>query len=528
MPWPADGPTSPFERRIVLAGSTLQALNRLFYDVEPLLAADRRLLVRYALFHADRQGSARRFARRHDLDLLEWETVVADPPDLIVGSGAARDLHQAAAPLALIPHGAGHNRLTSYFPGVAGLARGQLRGLGGELPAFMALPGPAAAARLALDCPEALPAAEITGDLCLERLRASARMRREYRRALGVGPERKLIVVASTWLRHSLFAHHPRLPERLLGALPMDEFTVAFIPHPNILSVHGSMESLFRRQLENGLLMVDPDEGWRATVLAADAVIGDHGSVTFYAAALGIPTAVAAFGFDEMPPESPLVAFGRAAPRFDPEADLLGQVERLLGSSALQHECFAQALAEPEPGPARRIRDGLYRAIGLEAPHPASARMLPLPAPAEHWRPTSSWRCEVDLDADTATWRRFPADDGRHRTGHLIADVRCLDQAARDRADAITRHHAPLPEPEARDEARQLLKEHPMAELASVLTGPGTMVWQSRDGRSLYAECEPTQSEGAVATWLESSRPSKGTWRLRSTGTEGPLQVRDI
>ncbi|WP_051704182.1 hypothetical protein [Glycomyces sp. NRRL B-16210] len=524
--WPLDGPTAPFQRRIVLAGSTVQALNRLFYDVEPLLAADRRLLVRYSLFHAERQRSGRHFARRHDIDLLDWATVTADPPDLIVASGATRTLHEPGRDVALIPHGAGHNRFTPYFDGVAGLARGQLRSDTGRLPAYLALPGPAAAERLAVDCPEALPCSEITGDLCFERLRLSARMRREYRRSLGIGPRKRLIAVSSTWLAHSLFGQHPRLPERLLEALPMDDYAVAFIPHPNILSVHGSIESLFRRQLENGLIMVDPGEGWRAALLAADAVIGDHGSVGFYAAALGIPTAVAAFGFDEMPAESPLAAFGSLAPRFDPSGDLLAQVEALCEVRPLQSECFGRALAEPDPGPSQRVRSGLYRTLNLDAAEGPGPRMFDPPGPVEHWRRTSAWRCEVDFDGDTARWLRFPADDGRRRAGHLVAEVRCLDVDARDRADIVIRHHGSLPEAEARIEARKLLREHPLATLASVRTGPGALVWECADGRAFHATCPPESADAAVSVWFAAGRPDSGDWRL--SGPEGTLSVRRL
>jgi hypothetical protein len=498
----------------------------LYYDVEPLLAADRRLLIRYSLFHGERQASGRRFARGREIDLVDWTTLVDDPPDLIVASGATKTLHEPGCRFSLIPHGAGHNRFTPYFRGVAGLARGQLRSDAGRLPAHIALPGPAAAARLAVDCEEAVPLSEITGDLCFERLRLSARMRREYRRALGIGPRRRLVVVTSTWLEHSLFAHFPALPERLLAVLPMDDYAVAFVPHPNILSVHGSMESLFRRQLENGLIMVDPAEGWRALVLAADGVIGDHGSVAFYAAALGVPTTLAAFGFAEMPPESPLAAFGTLAPRFDPDGDLLGQVEALCESGPLRGSCFAEALAEPTPGPAELVRVGLYRTLDLESVPGPAPRMFAPPGPVEHWRPTTAWRCEVDFEGDAAAWRRFPSDDGRAGSGHLVADVRCLDTGARDRADIIVRHHDPLAGPESHEEARRLLREQPLAALASVRLGEQDLHWACADGRHLRAVCPPQSADVAVSVWFEAGQPDSGDFLLKGPEHEAVLSVR--
>ncbi|MEU6860921.1 hypothetical protein AB0B28_18850, partial [Glycomyces sp. NPDC046736] len=521
--WPVDGATSPFERRVVLAGGSLQALNRLYYDVEPLLAGDRRLLVRYSLFHTERQASARRFSRQRDIDWLDWQTVTADPPDLLISSGATRTLHEVESDLALVPHGAGHNRFTPYFSGVAGLARGQLRSERGRLPAYLALPGRASLDRLRLDCPEALPYAEVTGDLCFERLRLSARMGREYRRALGVGPRQRLVLVASTWLEHSLFAHHPGLPERLLAALPMDDYAVAFVPHPNILAVHGGIESLFRRQLENGLIMVDPGEGWRASLLAADLVISDHGSMGFYAAALGIPTALAAFGFDEMPPDSPLALFGSAAPRFDASGDLLGQVERLCEAGPMEHACFEAALAEPASGAAERLHAGLYRTLDLEAAAVPGPRQFPPVAPVPLWRSTSSWWSEVGFDGDAATCRRFPSDDGRPGRGHLFATALCLDVDARDHAAIVVRHHAALPESEAHEEARRLLKEHPLAEFTSVRTDD-ELVWHCADGRRLRAVCDPELADSAASVWFEAGLPDSGEWRIG----EGTFKVARI
>ncbi|WP_335986148.1 hypothetical protein [Glycomyces sp. MUSA5-2] len=508
----------------MFAGGSLQALNRLYYDVEPLFAGDRRLLIRYALFHTERQASGRRFSRQRDIDWLDWDTVTADPPDLLVSSGATNTLYEAGCDIALVPHGAGHNRFTPYFEGVAGLARGQLQSDDGRLPAFLALPGPASAERLRIDCPEALPFAEITGDLCFERLRLSTRMRREYRRALGLDPDRRLVLVASTWLGHSLFAHHPSLPERLLAALPMDDYAVAFVPHPNILAVHGGMESLFRRQLENGLIMVDPGEGWRAALLAADCIVGDHGSIGFYGAALGIPTAVAAFGFEEMPPESPLAAFGTLAPAFHAAGDLFGQIERLCDADPIRDECFSQALAEPDPGPSHRLRTGLYRTLSLDEPAGPDPRMFPPPTPVPHWRPTSAWRAEVEIDGGAAVCRRFPSDDGRRGPGHLVADVRCLDVGARDRADAIVRHHDALSDSEAQQEGLMLLDEHPLAQVASVRTGPDALAWACADGRRFRTVCDPELADAAVSVWFAAGRPDSGEWRVNG----GTVSVRRI
>ncbi|GAB4009056.1 hypothetical protein GCM10029992_67080 [Glycomyces albus] len=195
-------------------------------------------------------------------------------------------------------------------------------GPGGELPALLAMHGRAAVDQLERDCPEAVPFAEITGDLCMERLRISAPMRAAYRRSLGVGPEQKLIVVSSTWGPYSLTGTDRSLPERLLADLPADEFKVAYIPHPNIDADHGgTLIPYMRPKLQNGLIMVPPEEGWRAALIASDCVVGDSGSVSLYASNLGRPVMLAAFAFEEMSPETPQERFGRTAPRLEREAD---------------------------------------------------------------------------------------------------------------------------------------------------------------------------------------------------------------
>ncbi|MFC7740294.1 hypothetical protein ACFQXA_03960 [Nocardiopsis composta] len=60
--------------------------------------------------------------------------------------------------------------------------------------------------------------------------------------------------------------------------------------------------------------LIPPEQGWQAALVAADAVIGDHGSVTYYAAALGRPVLLAAFDEGEVLPGSHIDLLGRAAP----------------------------------------------------------------------------------------------------------------------------------------------------------------------------------------------------------------------
>src|SRR6185312_4084849 len=84
--------------------------------------------------------------------------------------------------------------------------------------------------------------------------------------------------------------------------------------------------------LDAGLVLLPPRRGWQAALLAADVVVGDHGAVTFYGAALGRPTLLASSGreAEELDPASPTAALSRALPRLDPRRDLPGQIERIM------------------------------------------------------------------------------------------------------------------------------------------------------------------------------------------------------
>ncbi|GAA3352866.1 hypothetical protein [Saccharopolyspora gregorii] len=63
-------------------------------------------------------------------------------------------------------------------------------------------------------------------------------------------------------------------------------------------------------------MLVPPEFGWRATLIASDYLIGDHGSVTTYGAVLGIPTLLGSFPAREVAPGSLVDVVGSRAPRW--------------------------------------------------------------------------------------------------------------------------------------------------------------------------------------------------------------------
>ncbi|MFM9611137.1 hypothetical protein [Streptomyces niveiscabiei] len=266
--------------------------------------------------------------------VLTWAEATRRTFQLAVACAVHPTMRRLDAPLMVMPHGAGYNRLVSESTGdttsPAGLSRRELTHRGKVIPAAIGVSHPDQLARLLDTCPEAVPRAEVIGDWCAQRIRDSEARRDCYRARFGVTDGRRLVVLHSTWSAHSLLGRHPGLPLDLVTALPADEYAVAAVFHPNVWARHTRADLLerLREPMDAGLMVIPPEEGWRAAIVACDAVIGDHGSTTFYSAAHDRPTLLAATGLAELDPASPAAAFATTAPRLDPSGDLHAQLLR--------------------------------------------------------------------------------------------------------------------------------------------------------------------------------------------------------
>ncbi|MFC7744621.1 hypothetical protein ACFQXA_32200 [Nocardiopsis composta] len=225
--------------------------------------------------------------------------------------------------------------------------------------------------RIRRACPEALPAAVVAGDPTFDRLLAGRRWREDYRAALGAADGRRLILVSTTWGPTSLLGRFPEVLPRLLRELPADEYRVVFVAHPNAWHGHGiwQMRSWLASCERAGLVVLPPRSGWQAALVAADHVIGDHGSVTFYGAALGTHTMLGAFPHEDLDPDSPIAAFGRAAVLLDEDRPLAGQ----LAEDAARHRpdrfaAFTSQLTSVPGGSAAALRTLMYRLMELDEP----------------------------------------------------------------------------------------------------------------------------------------------------------------
>ncbi|HEX8868603.1 MAG TPA: hypothetical protein VF821_23285 [Lentzea sp.] len=287
-----DAPVGPrADGRVTVAGCRtvlvlvphLVAGTRLM-DVLDLFKADQRIQVVCTVpdTHGTSYGT-HEFLQRQGLLTLPWRQATGLEFDLVLAA-SRRDLEHVLGPVLVLPHGAGalkSRRLTGH-----GLDRHELMRGGRVTAAALVLSHDDELRVLERSCPEAVPHAVVAGDLCLDRLRASLPHRESYRAALGIAPEDTLVTITSTWRPESTFGSRPELYRT-------DGFRKAVVIHPTTWSVHGPWQIRAWLADRPDLIVIPPEEGWRAAVVASDLVIGDHGSVTQYAAAIGVPVQLA-------------------------------------------------------------------------------------------------------------------------------------------------------------------------------------------------------------------------------------------
>ncbi|WNI28046.1 hypothetical protein [Streptomyces sp. ITFR-6] len=369
--------------------------------------------------------------------------------------------------------------------------------------------------RLRASCPEAAPTAVLAGDPCFDRALAARPYRERFRRALGVRAGQRLIVLNSTWNPASFFGDGgaggddllPALLPRLAGEFPVDEYRFAAVLHPNIWHGHGpgQVRAWLDRARRCGLVLIDPLEGWRQALVAADAVVGDHGSVTFYAAALGTPVLLAAAPLDELDPGAPISDFMRVAPRLDPGAPLRGQIDRLV-----KHH-------RPLPGPAEyttsvpgeaavRLRSLFYSMMGAAEPEwAASLEPLPLPGhePVSVTAPLHvQTRVTRPGEVSMTRWAGSPPSaEYAGGDAHVAVHEDTRDVDGLELADVVFRDGRPG-DPRFGSPAvwtAEVLHRHPGCALAAFTVGPSECVVRPRGGRLLSLTCPPEASVDPAA-----------------------------
>ncbi|MFB7595723.1 hypothetical protein [Streptomyces sp. NPDC056160] len=529
---------------------------------------------------------------RAGLPVLPWEQAKETEFDLAVSASYGGELAAFQGKLAVLSHGVGYNKKlaspstehrapstehrapsTEHRAPVFGMSPDWLLDDGRPLATATVLSHPEQLERLRAYCPEAAPTAVLAGDPCYDRILAALPRRDSFRRALGVGPGRRLIVLNSTWSTGALFGattgtgeEHgtggrdtagrgsgarregaagdllPWLLSRLAAELPADEYRVAAVLHPNIWYGHGpgQVRAWLDHARQAGLDAVAPLDGWRQALIAADCVIGDHGSVTYYAASIGVPVLLGAFPEDALDPHSPVAALGRTAPRLvrrgGPDA-LRTQIDQVIAAHEPDRyrELAAQTTSSPGESGAL-LRRLFYRLMDLPEPRglPALLDPLPLPpfTPPRYTAPVRVLTRVLGGDPPEVTVvRRATADeDGPEHldAAHTVVDEDTRHAGRLGIADVVVRYGAaddPRVGPPGAWTA-QTLARYPYCGMAVYVDGVDRCVVGTRedapvrltaapdsDGRPDL--CDPAAYASALYAWTTGGKPlPEAAWDL--------------
>ncbi|MGW8378379.1 translation initiation factor 2 [Streptomyces sp. ODS28] len=495
-------------RTVLFAARSAVALYRLL-DVLPVFAGDARISRRFTLVPGSDFG-VDAFAAIDALGgrTVPWDEACARSHDLVITASPKGDLHLLRGPRVLIPHGAGFNKAIpseGSADSASGLDPAYLRQdqpRARAAPAALhALAHPEQIARLAAADPRAARRAQVVGDLTLERVLASASLRDRYRAALGTGA-RKLLVLASTWGPESLIRRRPGLPARLAARLPSEEYQLALVIHPNERSLLGTHELNERLApaLDAGMVLPDAYEEWASVLVAADALVTDHGSAAlYYCAADGDRPVVSVYeGGDELIPGSPMGVLLDHVPRLERAEDILDALGAYRRGPA---HTAARAAFAPAGDAVERLRAEVYALLDLTPPA-TSATPRPLPSPAPAPRVPAAFDVEVSADANGLRVTRRPA--GLGPPGHHLAVEHgaAAEQLARS---AGLLYRRPLPPSTAPVNAswtadawtRHALAAYPACGTAAALLPDGRCLVRLRAHDQPYAaEPEPLYEAG--------------------------------
>ena len=233
---------------------------------------------------------------------------------------------------------------------------------------------------------------------------------------------------------------------QLAEQLPLDEFRIAVALHPNIWFGHtrGQVDAWLADWQRAGIVVMPPEEGWRAALVAADLAVGDYGSVTFYSAAQGAPLLLATRPTELLDPASPIAALLAAAPQLDPKRCLLDQVRDAIAEHAPEQYAHITAQTTSAPGRSHQLlREAIYRELRLAEPD-TPAPVLAVPMPTVSARPVDAQLIGVRQGEVGVELNRFPAEvlyraPEIARGRFLVVGTNQPRQTWLERADALVR-----------------------------------------------------------------------------------------
>jgi hypothetical protein len=513
---------------VLFAARSATPLHRLL-DVLPVFVGDDRVERDFTLVPGSDYGLDALVAlERAGGHSVPWEQARARAYDLILAASPKGELSLLRGTCVLLPHGAGFSK-SVHGEGspltASGLDPVFLAPDGDALADIHALAHPSQVARLAAVSPQAAERATVVGDPTLDRVLTSAGLRERYRAALGTGG-RTLIAVTSTWGPESLLRRRPELVAELTAELPHDAFQVALIVHPNERSRLGSfnLAEHLSPALDAGLVLPEPYEEWAAVLVAADAVISDHGSTALYAAALGRPVVAACDGGDELIPGTPMAGLLARAPRFSGASSLATQLD---GHRPEDARAIAAAAFAEQGRSLGLLRAHLYDLLGLDPP-PIRAEARPLPQPSPPPRTPSAFAVRVLREGNEIQVERRPAHSGA-AAHHLAAEHGAAGERHAQSAGLLYRRASPAPAdafpPSPHDVAwtaagwtAYILGAYPGCATAGVVLSPERCLLRGRSGALLSVRVDARLDGGRV----ERTDPAAALSAVHAWLADGP------
>lgn len=222
-----------------------------------------------------------------------WRQAVRERFDLVV-SASPTGIDALDAPVLLLPGGTADGRPVDHHgrSGVAALRRLLRRK---RAPLLVGLPHVDDVEVVRKMFPDIGRHVTVVGDPSFDRLLRTVDRREVLRAEIGVRPHARVGLVLSSRGPDSLFGRSPDLLVRIGHTLRNQADRVFCQLHPDVWTGHGRRQVLAwsadaRRA---GVVFIPPWRDWRDPVVAADYIVGDHGVVTSYAAALGKPVFLA-------------------------------------------------------------------------------------------------------------------------------------------------------------------------------------------------------------------------------------------
>jgi hypothetical protein len=386
--------TFRIRKRVLAVVHTVTSAQRLLEAVR-LLEGDPRIQTVFTMADDVFNDGVETFLETIRALVVPWSQAVHTRFDLALAASYG-GLHELNFPVIVLPHGASFNKRVSKRAGASGRPRGrhaaarEVYGLGrqwlvrdGEVvPAAIALAHEEDRGRLGRECPEALPVAEVVGDPCYDRVAASLPSRALYREALGTGPGQELVLVCSTWGPDSLLGRQWDLLERLAAELPREEFRIVVMLHSHVWNAHSEwhIRSAFAELGRAGVALISQHAEWSGAVVAADYIVGDHGSVALYGTMTGARILTAGSPDTDLDPGCPMAELRSLAPRIRRKTPLRRQLRRSSATYRAGRYARIASRLSSEPGRfAHRMRTLLYRKLRLRPPATQTAPQRAVP-----------------------------------------------------------------------------------------------------------------------------------------------------